>query len=101
MDNKTCFVVMGFCTKKIPNTNIEYVRPINFICKEEIAEAIKVIIKSSFGITKDSLFNVIIKVFGFSRLGPKISKAIDESFQYLIDNSVIEEIEGKLRYIEE
>lgn len=86
---------------RIPNSDIEYVRPINFICKEEIAEAIKAIVKSSFGITKDSLFNVIIKVFGFSRLGPKISKAIDESFQYLIDSSVIEEIEGKLRCIEE
>lgn len=86
---------------RIPNPDIEYIRPINFICKEEIAEAIKVIIKNSFGITKESLFNLIAKALGFSRVGQKISKAVDESFQYLIDNSFIEEIEEKLRYIGE
>lgn len=107
--NNKIEVVEEFCWIKgfksvnvrIPNPDIQYIRPINFICKEEISEAIKVIIKNSFGITRDSLFNLIPKIFGFSRLGPKISKAIDESFQYLIDNSLIEEIEEKLRYIGE
>lgn len=106
--NNKVEIVDNFCWSKrcksvnvrIPNPDIEYVRPINYICKEEISEAIKVIIKNSFGISKENLYNLITKVFGFNRLGTKISKSIDESFQYLIENSIIQQIEEKLRYIE-
>lgn len=38
MDNKTCFVVMGFGTKKIPNTNIEV--DLNFVYNELIKPTI-------------------------------------------------------------
>lgn len=71
-------------------------RPINYICTEELAEAMFAIVNKSFGILKDDLFVATARVFGFSRTGGNITQALIIACDYLINSNKIKELNGKI-----
>jgi len=73
---------------RIPESEYD-IRDISHIAPEEIAEAMKLIIKNSFGITQEGLFTETRRIFGFSRAGQKITRALDETYENLIDKHII------------
>ena len=77
---------------RYPNT-----RKIQHIHTEELAAAMVAIMKTCVGITRDALANETSQAYWFNRRGTQIKAAMTTAIQYLIDNNLIEEIEGKLR----
>jgi len=69
---------------KIPSSYGEG-RVINYISTEESAEAMFVIAKNSFGITKNDLCLVTARVFGFNRKGGNITLAMQKACEYLLE----------------
>lgn len=82
---------------RVPNPMDDYLRPIAYICDEELALAMKTIVQHSFGITPEDLFIVTAREFGFRRTGDNIISSLRKVYQkMLIDGSVIE-IDGKVQ----
>lgn len=71
-------------------------RAINYISTEELAEAMFVILGKSFGITKNDLYVVTARAFGFNRTGGNITQAMERACLYLLENKRIKEIDGKV-----
>lgn len=82
---------------RIPNPDEDYIRPIAYICDEELALAMKAIVQHSFGITPDDLFIVTAREFGFKRTGENIIRSLRKVYQQMIDNKEINEVDGKVR----
>lgn len=82
---------------RIPNPNDDYIRPITYICDEEIALAMKTIVQHSFGITPDDLFIVTAREFGFKRTGENIINSLDRVYRQMLDNKEVSEIDGKVQ----
>ena len=81
---------------RIPNPNDDYLRPIAYICNEELALAMKTITQHSFGIAPDDLFIVTAREFGFKRTGENIICSLRKVYQYMLDNNEIMEVDGKV-----
>ena len=81
---------------RIPNPNDNYLRPISYICEEELALAMKTIAQHSFGITPDDLFIVTAREFGFKRTGENIIHSLRKVYQYMLKNNEIIEVDGKV-----
>lgn len=71
-------------------------RKIEYICKEELAEAMYSIVESSFGITIDDLFIETARVFGFNRTGERIRIALLNALNYLLDSGRACDNDGKV-----
>ena len=80
---------------KIPSKD-ETPRPINYICSEEIAQAMLKIVSKSFGITKESLYQLTAREFGFSRTGTNIVSAFDEAIGLILARNEINIVEDKI-----
>lgn len=76
-------------------------RPMEYICTEEVAEAMIQIIRNSFGISEDDLSSECARVFGFERKGPKIKVKTDAAIKYLIHKEKIRIIDGKAQSLGE
>lgn len=74
---------------RIPEKDSYEIRQIQYISKEELAEAMTIIIDKSFGISINDLTSITAKVFGFNRVGNKITKAINNAYNYLIEKDQI------------
>ncbi|OEH86837.1 hypothetical protein BHU72_00800 [Desulfuribacillus stibiiarsenatis] len=72
------------------------IRPIIYISPEELRNAMLIIISQSFGITKQSLFQVTAREYLFNRMGANIVAAFDEAFEILIINKEVEVIENRV-----
>ena len=81
---------------RIPNPDDDYLRPIAYICSEELALAMKTIAQHSFGITPDDLFIVTAREFGFKRTGENIIYSLRKVYQQMLKNGEVTEIEGKV-----
>lgn len=94
--NDFCWSKLNKAVKvRIPEKNGE-IRPINHICKEELAEAMKVIAERSIGINEEELFLITAREFGFQRCGDNIKQAMIESRDYLINSGCVRSIDGKI-----
>ncbi|MBB6716634.1 DUF4011 domain-containing protein [Clostridium gasigenes] len=71
-------------------------RIINHISMEELAEAMCVITGKSFGITKNDLYIVTARVFGFNRRSVNITEAMESACLYLIGMGKVKEVDGKI-----
>lgn len=85
---------------RIPNPEDNYVRPIAYICDEELAIAMKTIVKHSFGITPEDLFIVTAREFGFKRTGENIINALRKVYQQMLKNNEVSEVDSKVQLIE-
>lgn len=81
---------------RIPNPKDDYIRPISYICDDELALAMKTIVKYSFGITSEDLFIITAREFGFKRTGDNISCLLHEVYEKMLRNKEIFVIDGKL-----
>ena len=82
---------------RIPDPEDDYIRPIVYICEEELALAMKTIIQFSFGITPDDLYVLTAHEFGFKRIGAKIINSLREVYQQMLRNNDVIEVDGKVR----
>ena len=71
-------------------------RPIEYICPEEIQDAILRIIAVAFGLTPEGLTAETAKAFGYERTGPKLRQYIAENLQHLLDEGILGESEGRI-----
>lgn len=71
-------------------------RAIKYISIEEIAEAMFVISGNSFGITKNDLYVVTARVFGYNRTGGNIIQSMESACLYLLNNGLVKEVDGKI-----
>ena len=84
---------------RIPNPDDDYLRPIAYICDEELALAMKTITQHSFGITPDDLFVVTAREFGFKRMGENIINSFRKVYFEMLKNDEITEVDGKVQII--
>ena len=97
--DKNDFVkVKGFTDIKVRTNNPEddYLRPITYICDEELAIAMKTIVLHSFGITPEDLFIVAAREFGFKRTGENIITSLRKAYNQMLKNGIVIEIDGKV-----
>ncbi len=71
-------------------------RKLEYICSEEIAEAMFVISGHSFGIKKSDLFVATARAFGFNRTGGHIVVAMETAFDLLIGTGRVDYIDEKV-----
>lgn len=81
---------------RIPNPDDDYLRPITYICDEELALAMKTIAQHSFGIAPDDLFIITAREFGFKRTGENINSSLRRVYGKMLDTTEISEIDGKV-----
>ena len=81
---------------RIPNPDDDYLRPITYICDEELALAMKTIAQHSFGITPDDLFIVTAREFGFKRTGENIIYSLRKVYQQMLESGEVTEVDGKV-----
>lgn len=77
-------------------TSVPDIRKIEYICKEELAEAMYAIVQYRFGITYDDLIVETARIFGFNRTGGKIREAMLAAMVYLVEQERVIEQEGKI-----
>lgn len=81
---------------RVPSEENESMRPIQYISKEELSEAMMTIIDKSFGIEVNDLLSITAKVFGFNRVGQKIIDAMKISYNELIISGKIINVDKKV-----
>ena len=81
---------------RVPNPDDDYLRPITYICNEELALAMKTIAQHSFGITPDDLFIVTAREFGFKRTGENIIYSLRKVYQQMLKKGEVTEVDGKV-----
>ncbi|MGN1458085.1 MAG: hypothetical protein ACI4XP_09090, partial [Acutalibacteraceae bacterium] len=77
---------------RMPNS-----RKIQYICTEELSEAMFKILQTCVGTTREALSSETTRVYGFTRAGQNISSAMTDAINYLIETGRVEEMEGKLK----
>lgn len=86
-----------------PNDNSEIIvrtpnhRKIQYISIEELSVAMYAILKTCVGTTKSALISETARVYGFNRIGQSVQTAMNNAINLLIESNKIEEVEGKLR----
>jgi len=81
---------------RVPSEESDTIRPIQYIAKEELSEAMIKIVDKSFGIEINDLLSITAKVFGFNRVGPKITDSMKIAYDELIDKKRIRNIDEKI-----
>ncbi len=81
---------------RVPNPEDDYLRPIAYICNEELALAMKTIAQNSFGITPGDLFIVTAREFGYKRTGENIICSLRKVYNMMLGNDEVKEIDGKV-----
>lgn len=97
--DKNDFVIIKDFTDakvRIPNPDDDYLRPIAYICDEELALAMKTIAQNSFGITPDDLFIVTARELGFKRTGENIISSLRKVYQQMLESGEVTEVDGKV-----
>ena len=99
IDKKEFVRITGFddIRVRIPNPEDDYIRPIAYICDEELALAMKVIVTNSYGITSDDLFIVAAREFGFKRTGENITTSLQSVYKAMLKSNEITEVDGKVQ----
>lgn len=80
---------------RIPKDD-EKPRAINYICVEEVAECMLIIVRNSFGITKENLLLETGRTLGFNRSGKNINIAMEKAYEYLLLHYEVKTIDNKV-----
>ena len=72
------------------------IRSIEYIHRDEIIEAMKVIINSRIGISPEALLSETTRAFGYNRAGNKIKSALDDAYKTLLKSGGARETDGKI-----
>jgi Superfamily I DNA and RNA helicases and helicase subunits len=99
IDRDGDFIKLKDCDKvqvRIPNCADDYVRPIGYICNAELAKAMRVIAKQSYGIIPEDLFISTAREFGFRRTGDNIVSTLRNVYDDMLNKGKIKELDGKV-----
>ena len=95
MDRDLFITIDGFANPT-PRKSTASPRKIEYISKEELIEAMKIIIARSFGITPHNLCVVTAKEFGYKRVSDNILGRFEKAYKTMLETDVAKEIEGKV-----
>lgn len=84
---------------RVPGTEDD-IRPIEYICPEEIEDAIVSIIGFVYGLTLDDLIGEVARAFGYARTGQKIREIVYQCYSHLKRTRKLKEVDGKI-YLKE
>jgi very-short-patch-repair endonuclease len=91
------FITFNDFDNIVPRRNTESSqRQITEIAPLEIMEAMKYILKGSLGLMQDGLFAIVTREFGYKQIGPRIRVRLDEAYERLADDNLIEVIDHKI-----
>lgn len=85
-------------TVRIPPIEGE-ARAFEHIPKEELAEAMLVILKNAYGATPDSLYHELCYVYGCDRMTQKIRTRCEEALFFLLMSEKVRLVDGKIKVI--
>lgn len=71
-------------------------RPMEYICPEEIQDAMIAILKLAFGLTLDDLVAETARQFGFQRRGPKINQVIIGNYERMLEQNIVKISDDKI-----
>lgn len=71
-------------------------RPFDCIAKEELAEAICVILRSAFGVLPDGLYHELLRVYGYERMTPKARARCEAALFTLLVSERARLVDGKI-----
>ena len=72
-----------------------------YICSVIIEKAMIIIADYALGINETDLKVETARIFGFERMGPKVSKAMNDAFVSLLKSGKIKLIDEKVHIVEE
>ncbi len=80
-----------------PNpTDDESRRSIGEIPSEEIAQAMKTLVRDSLSIERESLLLYVARIFGFERAGNQIQKVLEDTFDELVETRQLVLLDGRV-----
>ncbi|MCD8020647.1 MAG: AAA domain-containing protein, partial [Clostridiales bacterium] len=71
-------------------------RPMEYICPEEIQDAMRSIVTFAYGIEKEALLMETARVFGFTRRGTKIADILTDNLEELLKKGELKLSDGKV-----
>ncbi len=80
--------------RNVPNSNFR--RTIQQISIEEIAKGMKIVVDASCGISKEGLYDVLAKAFGYAHVSQQISDRFDEGYSFFLRGYTYKEEDGKI-----
>lgn len=84
---------------RVPDVYGDFVRPIHFICEDEIGLAMIMIANKSYGITPEDLLVSTAREFGFKRRGENIVSTLRNAYEKLLKLEKIKEVDGKVNVV--
>lgn len=71
-------------------------RKIDYVSKEELAEAVLFVLEKCIGATKETLCAETARAYHYNRMTQSISLAMDKAFELLLQENRVEVVEGKV-----
>lgn len=71
-------------------------RDVCHISPDEIAQAMKMVVSQSIGISRESLMQVVSREYGFTRLSDRIQEAMEQAIDVLLESGKAKELDGKI-----
>lgn len=84
---------------RVPNENDGYVRPITYISDDELSQAMRQIVKRSYGITPEDLFVATARELGYKRTGENIVNALRSAYNKMLNSGRVKEVDGKVNIL--
>ena len=100
-DNFISRVDMPEIKVRVSEIITEEARKVEHIAIPEIEKAMVTIANYALGINETDLKVETARIFGFERMGPKVSKAMNDAFVSLLKSGKIKLIDGKVHIVEE
>jgi len=75
-------------------------RTFDHIATAELAEAMALLVKETFGVLPEELFLETVRVFGFERMSPRMRTSCDKALYHLLMSERVVRIDGKIRLSE-
>lgn len=95
MDENYYITLNSFVFSK-PRKSTNKARNCDHISPKELIEALKIVIKRSFGITPDNLIKVTAKELGYKRISLKTQFNIEQAYRIMLRDKIAQEVEGKV-----
>ena len=83
---------------RLPKVGSE-ARAFEYVAKEELAEAMLVILKNAYGATPDSLYHELCRIYGYDRMTQKLRSHCEEALFTLLMTERVRLVEGKIKVL--
>lgn len=83
---------------RLPKAGSE-ARAFEYVAKEELAEAMLVILKNAYGATPDSLYHELCRIYGYDRMTQKLRSHCEEALFTLLMTERVRLVDGKIKVL--